>query len=179
MTPILTGPFYGCCLLLAGAGVEKGWRPEDTARGLRMAGLKVPPSAVRAGGAAEALIATAAILTGDRLLAGLVAVSYAAFAGFVVWAMRRRAPLSSCGCFGRADTPPTITHVAVNVACCAVAAGVTESPIANVTAVLARQPLAGLPLAVLSAAVAFAAFLLLGPAARLQLQRPASAGRRP
>ena len=38
---------------------------------------------------------------------------YAGFTAFVVIALRRGGVLSSCGCFGRADTPPTRAHALV------------------------------------------------------------------
>ena len=46
----------------------------------------------------------------------LVAASYAAFTAFVLLARSRGGVLASCGCFGRADTPPTTTHVVVTAA---------------------------------------------------------------
>ena len=44
----------------------------------------------------------------------LVAFAYAGFAVFVLVALRRGWALTSCGCFGRPDTPPTLTHVVLN-----------------------------------------------------------------
>src|SRR5690606_35555046 len=39
-----------------------------------------------------------------------------AFAGFVIRALRSGTPISTCGCFGRPDTPPSPAHVALNLA---------------------------------------------------------------
>ena len=61
----------------------------------------------------EAALGLAAVLVGGRLTALLVAGSYAAFTAFVLLARARGGVLASCGCFGRADTPPTTTHVVV------------------------------------------------------------------
>ena len=39
---------------------------------------------------------------------------YAGFAGFVLLAVWRRAPLTSCGCFGSAGVAPTPLHAGVD-----------------------------------------------------------------
>ena len=39
-------------------------------------------------------------------------------------ALARRVPLSSCGCFGADDTPPTVTHLVVDLAAAGVATAV-------------------------------------------------------
>ena len=79
---------------------------------------------VRAGGIAEAVVAVAALATGWWFLALLVAASYLAFALFVIGALRAGKPLSSCGCFGKVDTPPTMVHVVIDLAAVAIAVGV-------------------------------------------------------
>ena len=61
-------------------------------------------------------------LVGGPVFAALVAVSYLAFAGFVVVALRSGAPISSCGCFGKVDTPPSLVHVVIDLVLAAVAA---------------------------------------------------------
>jgi hypothetical protein len=120
----LAGPFLVTTALLGGAGALKVVRPAPTAGALRQIGLPVPTAAVRIAAAAELGIATAAMVDGSRPFAALVAVSYLAFAAFVVVALRRDVPLSSCGCFGVEDTPPTPVHLAVNLAAAATAATV-------------------------------------------------------
>ncbi|HET9444184.1 MAG TPA: MauE/DoxX family redox-associated membrane protein [Acidimicrobiales bacterium] len=86
----------------------------------RAGGAGMAPAVVRAGAAAEVAVAAAA-LAGLRAGAVLVAASYAAFVLFVLRALTRGSPLSTCGCFGRADTPPTRLHLAVNGVAAAVA----------------------------------------------------------
>ena len=98
---------------------------------------------VRAVGIAEAVVAVAALATGWWFLALLVAASYLAFALFVIGALRAGKPLSSCGCFGKVDTPPTMVHVVIDLAAVAVATGVAVAPDAALPDVLADQPLAG------------------------------------
>jgi hypothetical protein len=55
----------------------------------------------------------------------LVALSYLAFAAFVVAALRRGTMVGSCGCFGREDTPPHVSHVVLNLVLAVVALSAT------------------------------------------------------
>jgi hypothetical protein len=120
----LAGPFLATIVLLGAGGALKVVRPAVTARAVRDMGLPVSASVVRAGALVELAIAAGALVGGGRPLAALVAASYAGFATFVLAALRRGAPLSSCGCFGTDDTPPTAVHLVLNVAAAAVAAAV-------------------------------------------------------
>lgn len=122
MSP-LVGPFLVAVALLLAGGAAKVVRPAFTARAMRDMGLRASPAAVRAGALAELAVAAGALVGGGggRLLAGLVALSYAGFAAFVAAALRRGLPLSSCGCFGRDDTPPTPVHLVVNLAAAVIA----------------------------------------------------------
>ena len=72
-----------------------------------------------------------------------------------------RAPIASCGCFGKADTPPTRLHVAVNLGAVAAAVAVAVQPSAGLGVVLPRQPLAGVPFVLLVACGVGLCFLLL------------------
>jgi hypothetical protein len=119
---MLAGPFLVAVVILGAAGAAKVARPANTARALGELGLRVPPGAVRAGALAELAVAAGALVGGGRPFAALVAASYAGFAAFVLGARRRGTPLSTCGCFGADDTPPTAAHAGFNVAAAAVAA---------------------------------------------------------
>lgn len=120
----LAGPFLAAVALLGAAGALKLVRPSTTAKALRELGLPASPTLVRAGALAELIIAAGALVGGGRPFAILVAVSYAAFAGFVLAALRRGTPLSTCGCFGAPDTPPTAVHLFLNLAAAGVATAV-------------------------------------------------------
>jgi hypothetical protein len=120
----LAGPFLVTVALLLAGGALKVVRPAFTARAMREMGLRVSPTVVRAGAMAELAVAAGALVGGGRPLAALVAASYAGFAAFVLAALRRGVPLSSCGCFGADDTPPTIVHLVLNVAAALVAGAV-------------------------------------------------------
>jgi hypothetical protein len=113
--------------LLALAGAQKLVDPAATAGALRALGLPSSPRLVRAGSAAEVALGTAAIVVGGPVLWMLVAVSYVAFGLFVLAALRAGTMIGSCGCFGREDTPPHPSHVALNglLAAVAVAAAVS------------------------------------------------------
>jgi hypothetical protein len=146
---VLAGPFSIACVLLAVGGVLKAVRPLDTAGALRAMQLPSAQWLVRAVGTAEALIAVGALATGWWFLALLVAASYLAFALFVIGALRAGKPLSSCGCFGKVDTPPTMVHVVIDLAAAGVATAVAVAPDTALPDVLANQPLAGVPFVLL------------------------------
>jgi len=106
--------------LLTLAGAQKTVDPTMAVGALRA--LRVPASAatVRAGSLAELALGTGAIVSGGPVLWSLVAVSYLAFAAFVVVALRQGTMIGSCGCFGREETPPHPTHVVLNLLLAAV-----------------------------------------------------------
>ena len=144
----LTAPVLVACLLLIVAGALKLRRPVHTVGALRSVGLPASAPAARVLGGFEILLGTATALTGNAVLIALVAAAYAAFTAFVARARATGGALASCGCVGRPDTPPTVTHLLVTgglaIACAAAAvrAGVagsdwlTGSPASGRTAVL-------------------------------------------
>ncbi len=156
-----SGPFLVATILLATAGIAKVVRPDDTVGALRAMGISVPPLVVRVGGGIEAAVAIGAALTGAPVLAAIVAASYLAFTGFVVVALARRLPISSCGCFGRMDTPPTVLHVVIDAGAAVCALAVTLRDGGGLGPVLADQPLAGIPFLLLVAAGTSAALTAL------------------
>jgi len=111
-----TAPLLIASALLAIGGAPKVLDPTNTVGALRSIGMRVPPAGARLFGAVEAALGIATLLSGARPFAALVAVSYAGFSGFLVVALRRGGAVSSCGCVGRADTPPTRAHLAVTAA---------------------------------------------------------------
>ena len=122
MNPAL-GPFAIAAILLVVGGALKAVRPHDTAYALRAMALPGSERVVRAGGVAEVALGVAALVTVDPVVAILIAVSYAAFAAFVALALARRLPITSCGCLGRVDTPPTVVHIGVCLGACVAAVG--------------------------------------------------------
>ncbi len=165
----LAGPYLASAALLVVAGVAKLIDPLPLVRALRSVGLPAPRLLVRAGAAVEVLLGVAAV-SGARVAAVGVAASYAVFTGFVLVALRTGGVLASCGCFGKADTPPTRTHVAVTAGFAAVATAVAARPIGAVPDLLATQPGHGVPLLVATAAVAVTAYLVLALLPLLQVR---------
>ena len=156
---LAAGPFAIAAALLVVGGVAKAWRPKDTALALQALGVPAPALAVRLGGVLEAGIGLAALAFGDRTSAILVAVSYAAFSGFVLIALARHAPIASCGCFGRLDTPPRPLHVVINLGALIASLAVAIEPGVGLARVLRGQPLGGGPFFLLVMTGTFLAFV--------------------
>jgi hypothetical protein len=163
---VLAGPFAIAAVLLAVGGAAKACQPRDTAQALIAVGFRFPRllparAVVRVGGAVEAVIGTAALLVGGPVLCALVALSYVAFTAFVVTALRTGAPISSCGCFGKTDTPPSVVHVVLDLAFAGVAAAAAIVGDVALPDVLRDQPLLGIPfllLIVIGCSLVFVAF---------------------
>lgn len=177
MSAAWVGPAAAAAGLLVVAGAAKLVRPGGTARGLEAGGLPIGPRTVRLGAAAETALGLWALGAGGPVAHLLVGSSYLAFGAFVVSAMAGRTPVSSCGCFGEPDVPPTATHVAVDLGAAAGALGAAAADAAPLPAALGDQPLGGVPLvALVVLAVALgAAVLVLLP--RLAALRPGGAER--
>ena len=175
---VMAGPFMIAAALLAVGGAMKAARPVDTAHALRGVGLPGWPLLVRIGGLVEIAIGVSAVVAGGTASAVLVAVSYAAFIGFVLVALRRDAPIASCGCLGKADTPPSRLHVGINLVALAAAVTVAVDPGVGLADTLRAQPLAGVPyLALVGLGVSFVFVALSGLPRTLALV-PMRAGRR-
>ena len=157
----LAGPFLAAAVLLVAAGGAKLADPLPLVRALRSARLPAPVQGVRVVAGAEVMLGLAALLTGSRAAATGVALSYAAFTGFVLLARARGGVLASCGCFGKADTPPTSTHVVTTAVLAAVAAVVAVRPLGPLSDLLGASPAGGLPLVVVTAAVAATTYMVL------------------
>lgn len=172
--PALTVPALVAAALLAVAGAQKLLDPTMTVGALRALRLPSSTGLVRAGSAAELALGVTALSLGGAGLWWLVAASYVAFAAFVMAALRAGTMIGSCGCFGREDTPPHWSHVALNLVLAVVGgAAAVASPAPPVEA-LADHPgdaLLALPLAGLALALVWATFV--------QLPRTLAAGRGP
>jgi hypothetical protein len=177
----LTGIFLIASGLLVVAGLAKTIRPDDTARALVVLAAGDAGGRrlfrwrwlVRAGGLAEALLGVAALAMPQPVTAALVAASYAVFSAVVLIARRRGGPLSTCGCFGRPDTPPTLVHLALDVLFAAAAVVVAFSaPVgATLGGELSAQPEMGVPLAFVSAVGLWLSVLAMSELGRLGAAR--------
>lgn len=125
---VLVVPYAAAAVLLVVAGAPKVLDPGDLHRAVRSVGMPVGRTAVRLFAVVEVLAGALALAVPGRLTAGLVALLYAGFTTFVVVALARGGVLSSCGCFGKADTPPTRVHAGLTGAAALVAAAVVVAP---------------------------------------------------
>jgi hypothetical protein len=115
MTPEFAPVVAGAVLLVV-AGTGKVRRPAATVGALRSVGVRVSRPAIRGLGGAEIVLGLTAIAVGGVVPTALVGLSYLGFTGFLLVALRTGGALSSCGCLGRPDTPPTRTHAVVTAA---------------------------------------------------------------
>ena len=100
-------------LLLIITGIAKVVRPRDVEKALASLGLPRIRGVGIVIGAAEVVVGLTALFFPRMLIAqGLL---YTGFAIWVLVALRSGAPLASCGCLGRNDTPPTVSHITLNV----------------------------------------------------------------
>jgi hypothetical protein len=168
----VTGPYLAAVVLLGGAGVAKAARPYDTARALRVAGIRADRGLVRLGALAELTVAAVALAWPGTVTGGLVAACYLGFSGFLVVALRRRWPISSCGCFGRPDVPPTRLHLVLDLAAAAAATWWAADP-GTLTGAFTEQPWLATALAIETLALIVLAWLAftdpLGAARRQRL----------
>ncbi|MGH8916076.1 MAG: MauE/DoxX family redox-associated membrane protein [Acidimicrobiia bacterium] len=101
-------------VLLVASGWAKLVDPDPTRGAMKAARLPSSRLVSRVLGLTEIVAAIAGLALGTKWLA-LAALLYLGFAVFTTAAVRRRLPIQSCGCFGRADTPPTNIHVTFNI----------------------------------------------------------------
>lgn len=140
------GPAVASAMLLAIGGTSKLLRPANTSHALRGLGLPAAPLGVRLLAVAEIGVAVAALAGGGRTAWLMVAVTYLGLASFVVFARWRGGAVSSCGCFGTPDTPPTMVHVLVTISASALAlATAAGHPTGPLLDALSGMPLLGLP----------------------------------
>jgi hypothetical protein len=144
--------------------------PDDTARAVSQLlrhrlNLTAASHVIRLLALLETLLGAAALLLpGTTIPPAFVALSYACFTAFVALARARGGVLSSCGCFGKADTPPTVAHlaitagIAVSAGAVAVVAAASSAGRTTLWANLSPQPWHGVPLLLISLALAFAAW---------------------
>ena len=175
----LIGLYIVACGLLAAAGAAKAVRPDDTARALAAATpfrQRTLRTAVRVGSTAEAALGITALALPRPWWAGLVALSYAAFAGFVVYARSTGGAIASCGCFGTPDTPATLVHAVINgVLAVSALAMAVAAPSGTLVAVLRAQPADGIPLVVVSGLAGWLVYLAISVLSRVQAARALTA----
>lgn len=151
----MIGPFFASGALLSLGGIAKLMRPTPTLSALRGVGLPARAWLVRLLGLVEVVVGGGVLAVGGRAFAALTALLYLGFTVFLVAALRRRDSVRSCGCFGAAETPPSVAHLLLTLAAAAVATLCALDPTTGVLGSLAGQPLLGLPFLMLTAACVY------------------------
>lgn len=158
----MEGWFFATAALLVVSGIGKLVDPTATAGALRTARLPDDRFLVRVLGLAELGVGVGNLLWSSFLLAWMQTGLYLAFGLFVLWALSRRLPLASCGCFGKPDTPPTWLHVLINGTAVIGGGFHAMTGAQGLGSILAEQPLAGLPYVGFVGLGAYCLYLLLG-----------------
>lgn len=163
----LTGPVLAAALLLVVSGAVKLVRPAATAQALSGLGLmRTARPAARVVGAVEVVVGGWTGITGSAAACLATALVYAAFTAFLVAGLRAPDRISTCGCTGSIDSPPTVAHALVTgaLALVGLAAAVTGGVTAVTRTVLVTGVAEGVTVlgyAVVVAALAWAVMALL------------------
>ncbi len=157
---IVAAPFFVASTILALGGVAKVREPEHLSQVLRVTELPSRLAFVRIVGCFELAAGVAALIRPDVWTGTAVSALYALFALFLVWVIARKVPVSSCGCLGARETPPSLIHVVLNLG--AVAAAVTVASgirPAGLVSFLAHLSYLGVPFVIGASAIGYLAYL--------------------
>ena len=162
-------------LLLAGAGLAKLVTPAPAVAMLRRGWPRLPargkqPALMRLAGAGEVAVAVWLVADGGRGPATLLALAYLLFTVVALRLLRRGAG-TSCGCFGRADSPIGRPHVIVDLAAVGVAVAAVIRPPGPVGGRFADGALTGLVGLSQAALLAYLAFLAMTALPALAAER--------
>lgn len=152
--------FLVSAALLVVSGIAKMADPVPTMGALRAARLPHRKLTAVALGGLEVAVAGYAIAFGGVAVLGVAAL-YLVFTVFVVVALRLGLPLSSCGCFGKADTPPTWLHVGYNSVAAVAAVAATAGGWGGVRGVWQTDAVGAIVYLGLAGLGVFASYLLL------------------
>jgi uncharacterized membrane protein YphA (DoxX/SURF4 family) len=150
-------PFLVGAGLLVVGGVTKIYRPDPAVRALEAAAVPARRVGVRLLGSFEVLVGAACLVAPGPAAAALLAVTYLAFAAFLVRAMRIPSA-RSCGCAGQRDAPPSILHIVLNALAAVSGAVATMSAPPGLASIVTRSPMFGLPLVLGLLACGYAAY---------------------
>ncbi len=102
-------------LLVVLGGTTKIFKPNESANALRTMKLGFNPFMVRLLAMFEVIIAVGFLIYSSRVFSGLLAGSFLCFSIFISVALYKKIPISSCGCFGEADSQPSRVHVLIDL----------------------------------------------------------------
>ncbi len=162
---VLSAPVAVLATVVAFAACAKLHDPSTTTGALRANGIPAGDAVVRFGAMLEFVVAASVLVTGARVALAALAASYAGFTVFVVVALRRDRPLATCGCVGRADSPPSRVHVALDALAAAVVATAAvrgvDAPVRILTSVTPMEAITFAVLVVLGTGLFLASITVL------------------
>jgi hypothetical protein len=145
VTQIAAAPFFLASGLLVVSGAAKLARPDPASRALRSAGLPGNRPAVRGLGLVEIAVGAACLAAPGPGTAAALTTLYVAFALFLTRLMTMDTAVSSCGCVGAAESPPTVLHVLLNIAAASAGALAALAPPRALAPFAWSTPMHGVP----------------------------------
>jgi hypothetical protein len=153
--------FFASALLLFLAGIGKLAAPANAARALSAARLPNDRPFVRAFAAYELGLGTACIAIPTRPVAAALAITYAAFAVFLIRLMKIEDPVAGCGCVGgKKETPPSRVHVILNLVAAASSVGALAFSPTSVADLVGDVPVAGVGFIIGTITIAYLAYVM-------------------
>jgi hypothetical protein len=177
---LIAPPFFlAACLVVLG-GAAKIRRPRAASEALASVHLPSRWWEVRVLGLIEVGLGLWVLLAPGTISALALAALYLAFAGFLTALIVGPVPAPSCGCVGQNTGPPSFLHVGLDLAAAGAAIAAATTTVPSLGAVLADQPLFGIPFVLAMGTAAYAAVLSVGPlsALRAEVRRSSALGHR-
>ena len=160
MHGVLVGAYSIAASVLVVSGVWKIARPAGITRAISTLGFAAPRFSGRMLGVVEASVGGFGLLGSGVIPSVLVAGAYGLFVVAVIILMRR-GDVSSCGCFGEVESPPSAFHLAFNLNAMLVAFGHAAVGGWEGLGPFAREtPASGVP---------FLAFIIIGSASSIAM----------
>ena len=150
-----------CGAVLIVSGGTKLVDPDPTAGAMSTAGLPASRAVVLVLALWEIFAGSTAVIIGGRVGGSLLFLTYTAFAVFIGYALRNDLPIQSCGCFGRADTPPSALHLVINGSAALAGGWLMLQGGGDLISTLRDQPLSGIPYLAFAAIGVYAIVLIL------------------
>jgi hypothetical protein len=159
--PVHSGPVTAVMVVLLIAGTQKLLDPSPTSGALRAAGLPASGTLVRLLGLVEAGTAIFFLVVGGPVPAAMGSLLYAGFAWFVINALVRDLPISSCGCLGATETPPTMIHVVMNLGALGLLGAAVIIPVAPMGGVVGQELNVVIPYVLFTGATVYMLYAIL------------------
>jgi hypothetical protein len=177
---LIVAPFFLAAFLVDLGGAAKIRRPRAASEALASVHLPSRWWEVRLLGLVEISLGAWALLAPGTISALALAALYLGFAGFLTALIVGRVPAASCGCVGQNTGSPSFLHVGLDLVAAGAAITAVTTNIPSLGAVLADQPLFGIPFLVAMGTATYAAVLSVGAlsALRAEVKRSSALGHR-